>query len=117
MILSVTLNPCVDHTLFVEGLRPHQRNKILRLETDAGGKGINLSRIVAELGGDAVATGLVGGDSGRLVAAALERQGVRNDFVEVAGETRRNFSVESGDGDPTTFNAVGPEVTGIEWED
>ncbi len=116
MILSLTLNPCVDHTLFVDRLRIHDRNKVVRVEIDAGGKGANLSRIVAELGGDTVATGFLGGDTGRLVAQVLDRQGVRNDFLRIDCETRTNVSIESGDGPPTVFGARGPEITRFDWE-
>lgn len=116
MILSVTLNPCVDKTLFVEGLRPHDTNRVVRVETDAGGKGVNLSRIVTELGGATLATGFLGGGNGATVRYVLETEGVPHEFVESAGETRANFSVESGDGPPTVFGAKGETVSGLEWE-
>jgi len=116
MILTVTFNPCVDHTLLVKGLRPHDTNRVERTETDAGGKGCNLSRIVAELGGETVATGFLGGDTGRFVAGVLDRQGVVNDFIWIGGETRTNFSVEDGSGQPpTTFNSRGPEIGRKDW--
>jgi 1-phosphofructokinase family hexose kinase len=116
MILSVTLNPCVDHVLFVDGLKPHDANRVVRAERDAGGKGVNLSRVVAELGGATCATGLLGGPTGEYVKLVLERQGVPHDFVACAGETRTNFSVEDGSGQPpTSFNQSGPEITPQEW--
>lgn len=116
MILTVTFNPCVDHTLVVNGLHPHDTNRVERTETDAGGKGCNLSRIVAELGGETVATGFLGGDTGRYVASVLDRQGVVNDFIWIDGETRTNFSVEDGSGKPpTTFNSRGPAVSSDDW--
>ena len=60
MILSITLNPCVDRTLFVDKLTPHDSNRVVRTETDAGGKGINAARIIGELGVPVVATGFSG---------------------------------------------------------
>ena len=112
MILSITLNPCVDQVLVIEGLKAHDTNRVVRVEEDAGGKGVNLSRVVAELGGDTVATGFLGGVPGLLIRAVLAEQGVRNSFVEVADSTRTNTSVEDGSGrPPTTFNARGPLVT------
>jgi 1-phosphofructokinase len=110
MVLSVTVNPTVDHTLFVNGLKVGDTNRVQRTERDAGGKGINVSRVYAELGGKAKATGFLGGGPGAYVRNVLDRQGVIHDFVEVDGETRVNFNVESGDGPPTTFNERGPEV-------
>ena len=117
MILSVTLNPCVDHVLFVDGLKAHDANRVARAERDAGGKGVNLSRVVAELGGVTCATGLLGGPTGDFVKHVLDLQGVHHDFVACAGETRTNFSVEDGSGQPpTSFNQRGPEITAQEWE-
>ena len=116
MILTVTLNPCIDHTLFVHGLKPHDSNKVDRIETDAGGKGINLSRMVAELDGDTVATGFLGGETGDFILSVLTSKGVGTDFVQVNQPTRTNLSVESGDGPPTVFSAKGPKVSEQEWE-
>ncbi len=117
MILSVTLNPCIDQTLFVDGLKPHDTNRVVRTEVDAGGKGINLSRVAVELGGDSLATGFLGGGAGAYIRRILDVQGVRHDFVEIEGNTRTNFSVEDGSSEPpTTFNSKGPSVTASEWD-
>lgn len=115
MILSVTLNPSVDHALFVDELRIGDTNRVKRTERDAGGKGINLSRVVAELGAKTLATGFVGGGSGDYVKGVLTRQGVEHCFIEVSGETRVNFSVEDASlRPPTTFNERGPEINEVE---
>ncbi len=117
MILTVTLNPCVDHTVFVESLKLGDTNRVLRVESDAGGKGVNLSRVAVEMGAKSVAIGFLGGGPGHVVKKSLEQQGVDHDFVEIADETRTNFNVENAKGDPpTTFNAPGPEVSKQEWE-
>jgi 1-phosphofructokinase family hexose kinase len=115
MILSLTLNPCVDQVLIVDGLEPHDTNRVVRVEEDAGGKGVNLSRVVAEMGGDTVATGFLGGNTGLFVRAVLAEQGVRNSFVEVQGATRTNVAIEDGSGrPPTTFNERGPLISEAE---
>lgn len=112
MILSVTLNASVDHALFVDELKLGDTNRVKRTERDAGGKGVNLSRVVAELGAKTQATGFLGGGPGDYVRGVLDRQGVSHCFVQVAGDTRINFSVEDGSGNPpTTFNERGPEVS------
>ena len=116
MILSVTLNAAVDHILFVEGLKPHDTNRVSRMQTDAGGKGINLSRIAVELGAKSIATGFLGGGPGAFITHVLQKQGVITNFVESENETRTNMNVESGDGPPTTFNARGPLIHEGEWE-
>lgn len=118
MLLSVTLNPSVDHALFIPALKIGDTNRVRRTERDAGGKGVNLSRVFAEMGGGTVATGFLGGGPGAYVRCVLENQGVRHDFVETSGETRVNFSVEEEEtsGVPTTFNERGPEISPREWE-
>lgn len=116
MILTVTLNPCIDLALFTDGLDPHDSNRVQRSELDAGGKGVNLSRMVIELGGETRATGFLGGMTGEHILAMLKSKGVPGDFVTVKDETRTNVSIESGDGPPTVFNAPGARVTGLEWE-
>lgn len=115
MILTITLNPCIDHTMVVHGITLHDRNPVLRTEIDAGGKGVNLSRIVGILGGETVATGFIGGKAGLFVKQVIDDQGVVSDFVQIAGETRTNISVESGDGPPTVFGSPGPTVTEADW--
>lgn len=115
MILSVTLNPSVDHALFLDELKLGDTNRIARTERDAGGKGVNLSRVVAELGAPTMATGFLGGGPGDYVRGVLDRQGVSHCFVQVQEDTRINFSVEDASGrPPTTFNERGPNVNEAE---
>jgi 1-phosphofructokinase len=111
VILSVTLNPSVDHALFLDELKVGDTNRVKRTERDAGGKGVNLSRVVAELGGKTLATGFIGGGPGDYVKGVLDRQGVSHLFIEVNDDTRINFSVEdASERPPTTFNEQGPQI-------
>ena len=115
MILSVTLNPCVDLTLNVDGLKPHDTNRVTSCEMDAGGKGVNLSRVAVELGADSIATGFLGGANGAYVRYVLDMQGVVSGFITTESETRMNYSIESCDGPPTTFNTRGGHISEDEW--
>ena len=118
MILTVTLNPCVDQTLYIDGLKPFDTNRVLRLETDAGGKGTNLARVLAELGTHAVTTGFIGGLPGATVLQVLDEQGVERDFVHIRRDTRTNYNIEDGsDNPPTTFNAMGPAIEPEQWDE
>ena len=118
MILTITLNPSVDHALFVETIKLNDTNRVKRTERDAGGKGINVARVAAELGAEVCATGFLGGGPGAYIRAVLDKQGVKHDFVEVSGETRINFSVEDNSGlPPTTFNEQGPQITAGNFQD
>lgn len=118
MILTVTLNPSVDHALFVDKLCVNDTNRVRCTERDAGGKGINVARVAAELGASVFATGFLGGGPGAYIRNVLDTQNVKHDFVEVAGETRINFSVEDEScTPPTTFNEPGPTITVENFED
>jgi 1-phosphofructokinase family hexose kinase len=77
---------------------------------------VNLARVAVELEGRSLATGFLGGGPGAYVRKVLDLQGVGHDFVETVGDTRTNFSVEDGTGEPpTTFNSKGPNVSEAEW--
>ena len=64
MIYTITMNPALDRTIEVEGLVPEDANRILSDVRYAGGKGIDVSRVINELGGETIALGLVGGYTG-----------------------------------------------------
>ncbi|MCB8933667.1 MAG: 1-phosphofructokinase family hexose kinase [Chthonomonadaceae bacterium] len=117
MIATVTLNPSIDHSLFVKRLCVGDTNPVLRTEIDAGGKGINLARVAAEMGATTLAVGFLGGGPGAYVRRVLDDQGVRHAFVETREPTRENFGVEDeSDAPPTTFNARGPRIESDELE-
>ena len=67
MILTVTLTPSVDRAIYVKEIELGDTNRVERTETDAGGKGINLSRVADELGAKTLATGFLGGGPGGFV--------------------------------------------------
>lgn len=116
MILTITLNPSVDRTVVLDGLDIHDTNRIVRTEIDAGGKGINLSRIAVRLGTRTVAAGFLGGDEGSYIRSRLDREGVSYRFVEIAGNTRVNINIEDGSElPPTTLNERGPTISPGEW--
>ncbi|MBI1331941.1 MAG: 1-phosphofructokinase [Armatimonadetes bacterium] len=117
MVLTVTLNPCVDYLLRVDKFLPNDTNRVLVSEKDAGGKGLNTSRVYAHLGGETIATGFLGGATAAFIRHVMEEEGVEDGFVQIAGETRTNFSVEDNSDDPpTTFNQKGPTISDDEWK-
>ena len=65
MIYTVTLNPALDKTVEIPGMALDTVNRITEMRTDPGGKGINVSKVIAKLGGDSRAVGILGGESGR----------------------------------------------------
>ena len=112
MIYTVTLNPALDKTATVENLRLDSVNRISELRVDPGGKGINVSKVVRELGAKTVAIALLGGHTGTMLRNMLAELSIECKVLEVEGETRTNLKIK----DPalktnTDINEPGPEVT------
>ena len=93
MIYTVTLNPALDKTVEIPGMALDTVNRITAMRTDPGGKGINVSKVIAKRGGTSVALALLGGGTGRAIADALEEMGLRCELQFVEGETRTNLKV------------------------
>ncbi|MDO5550047.1 MAG: 1-phosphofructokinase [Lachnospiraceae bacterium] len=93
MIYTVTLNPALDKTVEIPSLTVDSVNRITTMRTDPGGKGINVSKVISKLGSRSVATGILGGDTGRAIQSALETMGLETSFQFVEGETRTNLKV------------------------
>ena len=93
MIYTVTLNPALDKTVEIPGMALDTVNRVTSMRTDPGGKGINVSKVIAKLGGESCAVGILGGESGRTLLAALEREGLRTHFRFVEGQTRTNLKI------------------------
>ncbi|MDO5539482.1 MAG: 1-phosphofructokinase [Eubacteriales bacterium] len=111
MIVTVTMNPAIDKTVDIDTLIPGGLNRIKRVEYDAGGKGINVSKTIRELGGSSIATGFLGGNGGKTIASVLKDKGIDGDFIWVEGETRTNTKVFEENGNLTELNEPGPVIT------
>ncbi len=83
-ILTVTLNPAIDVRYNVENMRIGEVNRTKHIEKTAGGKGINVSRVINQLGGDVTATGIVGAFTGKLFLSKLNAGNIKNDFLETS---------------------------------
>jgi tagatose 6-phosphate kinase len=114
-VLTVTLNPALDVTYPVPLLNAGATHRVERPSVRAGGKGVNVARILRALGDRVVATGLAGGYSGRLLTEELATCGIPARFAEISAETRRTVSVVDAGGEATVFAERGPEVHDHEW--
>lgn len=110
MIITVSMNPAIDKTVEVSRLLPGGLNRILKVEYDAGGKGINVSKTIRELGGESIATGFLGGNAGKTIENVLNERNIQNDFIWVDGETRINTKVFEENGEVTELNEPGPII-------
>lgn len=93
MIYTVTLNPALDKTVEIPSLTVDSVNRITKMRTDPGGKGINVSKVIGKLGGKSIAAGILGGDTGRAILSALDAMGLESRFHFVEGETRTNLKI------------------------
>jgi len=112
MIYTVTLNPSVDRTLHLPGLRIGELNRAKSATIDLAGKGVNVSVALRALGIDSVLLGFAGGATGRYLVDGLRDRGYTCAFHEVEGETRSNLTVvDDGSGQVTKLNEPGPTVS------
>jgi 1-phosphofructokinase family hexose kinase len=121
MIVAVTPNAALDRTLVVPGfggggvLRPQEQI------TAAGGKGVNVARAAAILGGDAACAGFVAGHSGRLLVDLLRAEGLASRWTALEpddGRETRNclILVDADSGQVTVINEHGPTVSAADWQ-
>jgi tagatose 6-phosphate kinase len=114
MIVTVTLNPALDLTYAVAEFVPHGTHRVTTVHERPGGKGLNVARVLHQLGEPVLATGLLGGLTGRRLTELLTAEGVPSSFVEITGETRRTVAVVDPQ-DATGFWEPGPPITPAEW--
>ncbi|MEW2158646.1 1-phosphofructokinase family hexose kinase [Streptomyces sp. NPDC007189] len=117
MILTVTLNTALDLTYRVRSLRPHASHRVSEVVERAGGKGVNVARVLAALGHEVTVTGFAGGGTGREIRDRLAGvPGLTDALVPVAGATRRTIAVvDELSGDTTQLNEPGPQIAPAEW--
>jgi 6-phosphofructokinase 2 len=112
MIATVTLNPSLDEWVELATLRVGGLNRAAGFERYPGGKGVNVSRVIRELGGPTVAFALSGGEDGIILRKLLQRLRVAHQFVPVRGCTRNNYKiVATASGRLTEINTAGPRVS------
>ncbi len=109
MIYTVTFNPALDYVMRMPDFLPGETNRAQEEELQVGGKGINVSYILGQLGQESVALGFLAGDVGELLRQRVEKMGVRTDFISLpAGQTRINVKVKGQV--ETELNGRGPDI-------
>lgn len=112
MVLTVTPNAAIDKTYIVEGFGLDRVHRPSHETTVAGGKGINVVRVLAALGRDGLATGFVGGAVGDAIVESLDKERLPHDFVRVSGESRLCIAIiDPKSGTQTEVNENGPTVS------
>lgn len=109
MIYTVTFNPALDYVVRLPELAPGGVNRTDSEDIQLGGKGINVSCVLGQLGFESVALGFVAGFTGEAVEAGLARRGVKSDFIRLPeGLTRINVKIKAGA--ETEINGRGPAI-------
>ena len=93
MIYTVTLNPALDKTVQIPSFRLGEVNRISAMRTDPGGKGINVSKVLRELGEPSVAAAILGGAAGQKIESALRALGIEGMYLFTEHETRTNLKI------------------------
>ncbi len=110
MIYTVTFNPSLDYVMEFDGVGIGELNRAKNVQITAGGKGINVSKILTGLGVDNLMLGFVGGFTGDEIEKSLSLEGYASKFIRLEkGLSRINVKVCSNE--VTELNAPGPEIT------
>lgn len=107
-IITLTLNPAVDHILSVETLSVYSKNMITDMHVFYGGKGVNVAYALGKLHTECTAAGFLGTREIQAFKEKLSKENVNVEFVPIDGPTRSNFKVmDNSAGKDTEFNQMG----------
>jgi len=106
MIYTLTFSPAVDYVVDVDDLKIGAINRTKNEIFMPGGKGINVSIVLSNLGMKSKALGFVGGFSGEFIKDELKKKNIETDFVDVDGITRINMKIRSSE--ESAINGMGP---------
>jgi 6-phosphofructokinase 2 len=111
MILTVTLNPCIDKSSRVEKFKPESKLRCTEVVNEPGGGGINVSKALKKLEAPSVALFPAGGHNGNMLCSLLKEEGILFHAVDTKVETRENWIVlETSTNDQYRFTFPGREV-------
>lgn len=116
-ITTLTLNPTIDLASEAAAVHPIRKIRTFAERQDPGGGGVNVARVVRELGGETLAVILAGGVTGRFLEELLDEGGIPRQTVPIAGRTRISQTVlDRSTGQEYRFVAEGPRVAEAEWQ-
>ncbi len=111
MIYTVTFNPSLDYVVLVDDFQSGKLNRITEELIFPGGKGLNVSTVLSNLGVENTALGFIAGYTGAELKRRLQNSNIITDFIEVSnGTTRINLKIRSNGGAETEVNGQGPQV-------
>lgn len=115
MIYTVTLNPSIDYVVRLNGFKAGITNRTESEEYYYGGKGINVSCVLAELDLDSTALGFIAGFTGEAIEEGIRNDRITTDFIKLEdGISRINIKIKAGE--ETEINGQGPHITDADLE-
>lgn len=117
MIVSVTMNPSVDISYPLDTLVIDDVNRCSDVRKTAGGKGLNVTRVIHQMDGDVVSTGLLGGVLGDFIREKLSNEGISHQFSDIKGETRNCIAMLHDNRQQTEILESGPTISEEELSD
>lgn len=116
-ILTVTLNPAIDKLVRIPCFKIGADFRASEVYLSAGGKGLNVSRVLTSFSLNSIATGMIGGASGNYIKNQLTTEGIRNNFFKISGETRTSLTIVDSQTEKTTrVLEQGPIVKPLEFK-
>lgn len=110
MIYTITFNPAIDYVYYADSIIMGGLNRSVKEEIYFGGKGINVSLVLKELGIASKALGFVAGFTGEAIEKGIKEKGINTDFVHLdSGFSRINVKVKSDE--ETELNGQGPDIS------
>lgn len=117
MITSITLNAAIDKVHYIDQFQIDKVNRVQEIVSEPGGKGNNVAKVAKLLGSAVIASGFLGGDSGRYIHTALLERGIVSEPVWARGHTREAFNIiDRIGGTQTEILEPGPVIMQEEWE-
>ena len=111
MILTVSLNPAVDRTCRLKEIKTGEVNRLDSAESVAGGKAVNVTKVLRQFHIPVAAVGFLGGSGGTLIGETMEELGVECHFTKIAGDTRISTNVIDDNGRVTEILEPGPVIS------
>lgn len=116
MIITITPNPSIDVSYYMEDFQLEAINRCYDHNKTAGGKGLNVTKVLKLLDADVIATGFVGGNNGNYIQDTLEERKIKYRFTPIEEETRTSLAIQYKD-TSTEIREAGPKISKKEEEE
>jgi 6-phosphofructokinase 2 len=116
-IITLTVNPAIDKSTSVAGIKPNSKLRCTEPVYEPGGGGINVSRVLKELGGTSLCMYMAGGPTGTHLQNQLIALDIRQQVIPISGWVRENLAVtDTKNNQQYRFGMPGPMVSEVEWK-